>query len=191
MSTPEESQSIRNYYAGQKLSSDALDRIHANAKLTRPAHFERGRLLAAAAAVAVLFMLGVFSWYALQPDATERIAAEVRTNYAKHLDPEVRAGDFELLAAGLSRLGFPLAPSGDGSQLNGWQVAGGRYCSLAGELAAQVNLTDAQGRKSLLYVVALSEALEKAEVGELSYADAKVHLWKDAGRLYVQAIPNG
>ncbi len=189
MSTTEESESIRDYYAGQNLTSDALDRMHANARLTRSGRFNRRRLLTAAAAVAVLSLVAAMAWYELQPDATERIAEEVRTNYAKHLDPEVRASDFETLAAGLSRLGFALAPSGSGLQLKGWHVEGGRYCSLAGELAAQVNLTDSKGRKSLLYVVALSEALNQAKVGELSYADAKVRLWKDAGRLYVQAIP--
>ena len=189
MSENDLSEHIRDYYAGQEVEAETIRRWHENAELTRPVRFRRSRVLAVAAVAAVLLVLGVLSRQGWQLDATERIDREVLTNYAKHLEPEVRADNFEALTAGLSRLGFALAPTGEVSPLHGWQVEGGRYCSLAGELAAQVNLIDAQGRKSLLYVVALSEELAAAEPGERRYAGARVRLWKDANRVYVQAIP--
>lgn len=98
--------------------------------------------------------------------------------------------DFDALAVGLSRLGYPLAPTTSSSLLTAWQVKGGRYCSLDGEFAAQINLTDQAGRKSLLYVAALSDNLRQTEMGERTYADATLRLWKDDGRLFVQAIPS-
>jgi hypothetical protein len=184
------SEKLRDYYAGQELSNDAIRRIHENAKLTRPSLFSFRPILGLATAAVALVSVAVF-YLGLTPGLDDRIDSEVRKNYAKDLDPEVKANDFDTLATGLSRLGFALAPTTSSSRLEGWKVEGGRYCSLDGEFAAQVNLTDEAGRKSLLYVVSLSENLDRTDVGERTYDDATLRLWKDDGRLFVQAIPNG
>jgi len=74
-------------------------------------------------------------------------------------------------------------------RLRGWRVEGGRYCSLAGELAAQINLSDGAGRKSLLYVVPVPGELREAQSGERTYEGGTVRLWTDDGRLFAQANP--
>jgi len=191
MSGPTE-QPLRDYYREQALDESALRRIHESALFASPGKSRRARRkpLAAAAVVLVLLLAGgALVWRAATPDVTELVAREVRTNYAKDLEPEVRAGDFAELAAGLPRLGFALTPTLESVPLAGWRVVGGRYCSLVGELAAQVNLTDEAGREALLYVVPLVGGLRAVEVGPHSHEDADIHVWKDARRLYVQAIP--
>jgi len=191
MSRPIE-QPLRNYYKEQALDESDLRRIHESALFAGSGKPPRPRWMPVAAVVLVLVFLvggGGLIWRATTPDLTDLIAREVRTNYAKDLDPEVRADDFDELAAGLPRLGFALAPTTESVPLPGWRVAGGRYCSLGGELAAQVNLTDQTGRESLLYVVPLVAGLRGVEAGPHPHKDADIHVWKDARRLYVQAIP--
>ena len=185
-------QPLRDYYREQALEESALRRIHESALFASPVKSPRAKrkLLAVAAVILVLLLGGGgLVWRAATPDMTALIAREVRTNYAKDLEPEVRAGGFSELAEGLPRLGFALSPSVESVPLAGWRVVGGRYCSLAGELAAQVNLTDAAGRDSLLYVVPLVGQLSDVEVGPHSHEDAVIHVWKDGRRLFVQAIP--
>lgn len=192
----ETDQPLRDYYASQRLDETAVQRIHENAAIgagtgsARP--WRTGwRVQPWAAVLALAFVLGAGAlvWSVAIPGPTARIDAEVRTNYAKDLEPEVEADDFKTLAVGLPRLGFGLAPSTEAGPLVGWQVEGGRYCSLAGELAAQINLSDAQGRRSLLYVVPLVDSLQDVEPGARRHASTDVHIWRDAQRLYVQAIP--
>ncbi|MGJ3243551.1 MAG: hypothetical protein ACFE0O_11450 [Opitutales bacterium] len=191
----ETEQPLRAYYLGQRLDETALSRIHENALLAetgrdrpRPRPVRKPALVVGLV-LALLLGAGGLAWRVAVPDATAHIDAEVRTNYAKDLEPEVRADNFAELAAGLPRLGFALAPSTEEGPLTGWQVTGGRYCSLAGELAAQINLSDARGRQSLLYIVPLVEALQAVEPGVRRHAATDVHIWRDAQRLYVQAIP--
>lgn len=188
----ETEQPLRDYYLSHSLDETALSRIHENAMLARTVRGDRSfwkPALAAVLAVALLLGAGGLVWRVAAPGATARIDAEVRTNYAKDLAPEVRANNFAELAAGLPRLGFALAPSSDTGPLTGWQVEGGRYCSLADELAAQVNLSDARGRRSLLYIVPLVEDLQAVEPGVHRHATTDVHIWRDSQRLYIQAIP--
>lgn len=185
-------QPLRDYYADQSLDESALRRIHENATLAGSGRRRSvvSRLALAAALVLLLGLGGTVLWWQLStPSPTERIDTEVRTNYAKDLKPEVRAGDFETLAAGLPRLRFALSPSTESGPLAGWRVEGGRYCSLAGELAAQVNLSDGRDRRALLYVVPLVDALREVEPGVRRHEETDIHIWRDAHRLYVQAIP--
>jgi len=188
----ETEQPLRDYYMSQRLEDTALHRIHGNAVIGSAGpvgHLWQTRALAAVLALAFVMGAGALVWKVAAPGPTARIDAEVRTNYAKDLEPEVRADDYAALAAGLPRLGFGLAPSTEAGPLAGWQVEGGRYCSLAGELAAQINLSDAAGRRSLLYVVPLVDSLQAVEPGVRRHAATDVHIWRDAQRLYVQAIP--
>jgi len=188
----ETEQPLRDYYMSQRLEDGALHRIHGNAVIGatgRGSRFRRARAWAAVLAPAFVLGAGALVWKAAAPGPTARIDAEVRTNYAKDLEPEVRADDYATLAAGLPRLGFALVPSTEAGPLAGWQVEGGRYCSLAGELAAQINLSDARGRRSLLYVVPLVNSLQAVDPGVRRHAATDVHIWRDAQRLYVQAIP--
>jgi len=183
----EVSEPVRAYYAGQELSEEAVRRLHENAKWARPSFFARPKALWAVAGCVLALGIAAAIWSVTRPGVTERIGAEVLTNYAKDLEPEVRAADLEALAAGLPRLDFAL--TADASRLRGWRVEGGRYCSLAGELAAQINLSDGAGRKSLLYVVPVHGELREAQSGERTYEGGTVRLWTDDGRLFAQAIP--
>ena len=86
---------------------------------------------------------------------------------------------------GLEKIGFPLAPT-QPQLLAGYEVKGGRYCSIQEELAAQVILTDSGGRRCTLFIAPLTPRLSgsRPETLAVPKAKAKVQLWHDGHRLF-------
>jgi len=181
-------QQIRDYYAEQKLDANSLERILQAGQMARRPWW---RLIGARTAVAALAVLAAGVWFTVQAtdeNVTKRVGEEVVTNYLKHLDPEVTASSFSEIQLALPRLAFALAPS-QPSMLAGWTPVGGRYCSLNGELAAQISLMNQNGEPGILYITPLTESLEGVDPCVQRYAQCEVHIWKDAHRLFVQARP--
>lgn len=178
-------QRIRDYYSQQGLDDPALDRIYQAGRLTR----RRWWAVAGWAVAAVLALILSLSAILLPlPDEqlTESVGLEVVKNHEKQLSPETEGTSFQEIQVALPRLSFALAPEHP-NLLGDWRLAGGRYCSLGGELAAQINLQNSRGERATLYIAPLTSSLEKVDPCIRRYDGAEVHFWRDAHRLFALA----
>jgi len=179
-------QELRDYYASQSLSADSVEHILASAKMVRPPVWRQPAWIAAAAALALLLSAVTVLVPRMPPGITTLVAAEVAGNHKKHLEPEVRAANFAAIQKALPRLDFSIAPTRP-DLLAGLTVQGGRYCSVQGELAAQIAMSDSTGKPCTLYVAPLTEALDRVKPGMTTAGGVQIQLWQDAHRLYVLA----
>jgi hypothetical protein len=179
-------QELRDYYSSQSLSADRVEQILAAAKIVRPPVWRQPAWMAAAAALVLLLAAVAFFVQQAPPGITPRVAAEVARNHNKLLEPEVRAVDFAAIQKALPRLDFSIAPTRP-DLLAGLSVRGGRYCSVQGQLAAQIALRDSEGKRCTLYVLPLTDTLARVRPGVMTAGGAKIQLWHDAHRLYVLA----
>ncbi len=177
---------LRDYYGGQSLSDDRVEKILASAKVVRMPFYRQPGWIAAAAAIALLLVGVVLVLPGGGSGLDQRIAVEVAKNHSKALASEVSSESFARIQAALPRLDFRIAPTRP-EMLAGLTVLGGRYCSIQGELAAQIALRDEEGRACTLYVAPLTEALDQARTGVREVDGVGVETWRDAHRLFVLA----
>ncbi|MGF1657098.1 MAG: hypothetical protein ACFCU3_08990 [Verrucomicrobiales bacterium] len=182
-------QKLQDYYNSRSLSADQVERIIKSGDMVK----SDGKLSPGwwfAAAAVVLLCLGLLSIQSNEAALQKRAAVEVAKNHSKDLAPEIFSTSFGEIQTALPRLDFPLEPT-QPELLTGLTVLGGRYCSLQGELAAQVSLVDGEGRGCTLYITPLTEEMKKIQPGVRELPEGlKVSIWHDAHRLFALARPD-
>ncbi|MEM7792170.1 MAG: hypothetical protein AAF546_12270 [Verrucomicrobiota bacterium] len=178
-------QQLRDYYESQRLPEEKIDEILGSGQ-TRRSNFRRHWIGLAAAAVIILCLLGVFFLRQWQPSLEIQVADEVLKNHAKQLAPEIHAAGFAEIQAALPRLDFPIVPT-QSDILASLVVQGGRYCSIQGELAAQISLLDALGEPCTLYIAPLTESLAQLRPGIYEREKGVVQIWHDQHRIFAIA----
>ena len=63
----------------------------------------------------------------------------------------------------------------------GLRLAGARYCSVQGCMAAQVSVVDEAGESWTLYQVRPDERLAKLDAAKIEIDGVDVELWREAG----------
>lgn len=179
-------QRIRDYYAQQELDAAALERVYKAGRLARRSWWGPAGW-AVAAAVALVFTLSPIFLPLPDDSLTESVGLEVLKNHEKQLAPEATGTSFQEIHSALPRLRFALAPERT-ELLGDWRPEGGRYCSLAGELAAQISLENSRGERATLYIAPLTSTLEGVDPCVRRYEDAELHFWRDAHRLFALAV---
>lgn len=105
-------------------------------------------------------------------------------NHRKQLAPEVVSSSWEETQGYLNRLSFSITPT-DWSPLSDQVLVGGRYCSIQGELAAQLLLQNqATGRMCSLYIAPATPELDRVGEVRAKYDGAQVWIWRDRGRIF-------
>ena len=208
------SEHLRQYYEGQRLSSETIAHLGAMAEArstgagrkTKPAstgdriwprRWLGGGLAAAALALVVVF-IGVYSPERSTergPSArltgaglTEAIAREIARNHRKQEKVQFVARDFVELRRKMPKLDFPTIASAR-LDLERLRLLGGRYCSLRGQIANQIMLKDDKGRIHTLYETRASDAMVGFTEGELKIDGLRVSLWRESGLLFGHARP--
>jgi hypothetical protein len=197
---------LRGFYQRQSIAPATVDRLkrklNAAATTTVAAgesvtaslsRLRRPVLIAAVfstiAAVAALVLL-VFWLSITRPD--ERVAhlaaQEVALNHHKQLAVEYPAATIDQLAGAMSKLDFtPVMPQR--FRDNDHRVIGARYCSLRGQIAAQIRLTDTSGRTCTLYEARPMNELAEVAAAEFEIDGCRIEVWREAGLLMVLAGP--
>lgn len=179
-------QKLRDYYADQRLSPAKLDHLlELDSLMHRPAR-RMPTWQVCAAALALALGPGLWAGRVILDLPSRAVTAEVVKNHRKSLEPEILSGDFTVIQAGLSRIDFALSPT-QPELLVGYKVRGGRYCSLQGELAAQINLIAPDGTPCTLYVAPLRSEVRPPRQGVRQHEGSTVQIWHDAHRLFVLA----
>ena len=183
---------IRKHYASRRLSPEAVARIQSAPVPRASSRFRASRSPWLAAAAAVLLAVGVALWSNFQGPGTEhpmaaRLRVEVVLNHEKYPRPEIQTGDLALLAADLNRkVGFDLNRAASGLPA-GFQLEGGRKCSLLGKPAAQIHLTRNGKVQGSLYVTT-SPVLPPGTPFTAGWQNGyHVRTWESRGMFYALA----
>ena len=137
-------------------------------------------LLKAAAVV----LLAVGSWAVLSNRGAggiaRSIAEEIAMNHNKHLDAEFETASYAELRRTMDRLDFSLIePHRAG--VDGLRLLGARYCSIQGQLVAQLRLETGDGQHVTLFQTASAGDLQRLEETQLRAGGLAIELWREDG----------
>jgi hypothetical protein len=172
---------VRRHYEDQGLSEERLGELRAIARsgATGRARSRSWLRYGMAAAVLVTATIGVFLAFPRSAVA-ERVIREIAMKHNKALDMEFRVSCCEDLCECMSKLDCrPVTP--ERIRERGLRVVGARYCSVEGELAAQIRLEDEKGRRYTLYQCRCTPDLEKIEEASDTVNGVRVEVWREAG----------
>ncbi|MEO0587603.1 MAG: hypothetical protein AAF078_08180 [Planctomycetota bacterium] len=155
---------LRDHYAAKRPSPEAMQAFKAAVATEPPAVIATVapaqpslavRLGWAAAGLAAAIALVVFVGSVVAPSddgLTDRVHAQIALNHRKDLASEWQTSDIAALCRTMDKLVFDLKLP-DTGPLEGTRLLGGRYCSIDGELAAQLHLVGADDQPCTLYVM--------------------------------------
>ncbi len=168
---------IKDYYAEAELSEGRVDAILAGAPpRATPPRVWYMRLAAVAATLVLGF--GFLHFYLTERDTAMRVLAEIAMNHKKQLAVEVTADNFVDIGRALEQLEFQV-PRPE-RLLAGFELFGGRYCSIQGNLAAQLKLRDPEnGAVHTLYVTGLTSGLAGVADGTAIHDGVEITLWHE------------
>lgn len=203
---------LKDYYAEKELSEEQLDRLMAlqtesdstqlNREvpnlvsnkpftktikiLTRLFQNLSGYRIAAYATTCVLLiglilLLNLFN----QTSLTQRVMDEIAYNHRQEMPVEVAANSISVIGQYLNRLSFSLI-SPQSLAENGWQLIGGRYCSINGKLAAQLKVRNiSENKVYTLYQASTEGKLVQpdASLKSSTVNGVKVLIWSEQGLL--------
>jgi anti-sigma factor RsiW len=117
----------------------------------------------------------------------ERVLAEVAMNHRKQLDVEFVADQYLQLQQELDRLDFSIVPKGSALTRN-YRLVGGRYCSIQGQLAAQLKVEDKMSGEWLtLYIAPLNDELQRLSSSDQTHSGVYIRLWQEDERFFALA----
>ena len=201
------SHELKSFYKGRELDSNQLARLQSiamaaennasdhNEKIPNVAvpstPWWRHPIVAPLLSAAIALLAGI--WIASQPAqiSLESIRKEVVKNHLKRLPMDIETSNVAAIAEKLDRLDFALVTPELG-QLGQHQVIGGRYCSIGGNIAAQLKIERDGGKFSTLYITAATpienEMKQVVAAPFQSVQDGvQVKLWKENDLIYVLA----
>ena len=172
---------LRRYYRGQSLSAERAAAIARSGQGQVRAWWRWGWVAAA------VVLLAGGGWYRLGGGGADAALAEIAYNHQKAVVLEVVSPSYDVVQAQLPRLGFSVLSS-KAAFLRNYTLVGGRYCSLQGELAAQLRMVDrVEGDSLTVYVCKLAGALQDLAPLEKAYDGVDIRLWEDGGRFFALA----
>jgi hypothetical protein len=180
---------IKRYYESQDLSPEAIKRLRAMIAAGPPTSRRRTlRWLAAAGLVIVAVSLAVIV-FVNRSTAAEQIAREAAIEHNRRLGVEVAASDYAALRVKMERLDFtPVEPSSFAAMP--MRLLGGRYVSLTGQPAVQLELVDMHGERCTLIEARLSDPLKSVRGTSHFQVDGlRIDVWNENGLVMVLARP--
>ncbi len=191
---------VKGYYSSQTLSPEKLQALmsieapEAEAAGQLPSwqitywmerwRFQRNLSIAAGL---LLLVVGTFQLQSLMAPAMGslpyRVAQEIALNHNKQLANEFEVTTFSKLAALMIKLDF-VPYIAQRVEVLDYLMTGGRYCSIQGQLAAQVRLVGEQEKDITLYQTQLNEELATLQESEYVVDGVNVQLWLENGRLF-------
>ena len=147
--------SVKDYIESQELTNEQLESVTnlLNSKHHKQLKEQQSNVRAIAAVVLVVLVVGIYLGYIgnNQKDIPQLIAEEVAHNHLKMKPLEVSGDSLNDVRAYFNKLDFSLTHSHYIAG-NNLQLLGGRYCSIQGETAAQLQMRDeTTGNTQIVY----------------------------------------
>ncbi len=180
---------VKRYYKKQKLSSDVLARMSAMTDAQsqkKQSIWQKGKYFAIAASFALVVLTGAQLTHFLQTsggDLIARVAQEVALNHNKQLASEFISDNYSKLAVTMDKLDFTITPP-ELLKDSGYKLLGARYCSIQGNIAAQIKLIDSKGESTTLYVTQLNEKLAALQNQSQLYEGLLISNWYEGDLFY-------
>jgi len=116
-------------------------------------------------------------------DISQRAHDEIALNHRKQLPADWLTTDLATLNTAMDKLTFELHLPND-QALDSLRLVGGRYCSLQGQLAAQLTLLDDNDQPCTLLVLPDTPELRHVASADSTQTDIKITTWRDQGLLF-------
>lgn len=181
--------SLKSHFEELELSNEQLENLQKLGHKKPKSKKVLGTILFAVAASALAYLFITGGAYDRNL-ALEKVAQEIAYNHAKGMRPEVLSKEYEEVSHFLGKLDFALIVPKRFSK-DSWELIGGRYCSIAGKIAAQLRLRHrTTGQIYTLYEAQIPQTL-KGQVleADLEKQGSHVTLWKERGLLLGLAGP--
>lgn len=189
--------SVKRHYQNCSLSLEKLQRLQAMADIQNPDESRnnkfwqlRHRLVLVASFVFILIS-GVQFFYiqkAPEGDLLLRVAQEVELNHSKQLASDYSSDNYTQLAGLMSKLEFELKEPAL-IPVKGYQLIGARYCSIQGQIAAQLKLENLQGEKITLFATRVNDELATLHNKNQLRKGMLVRSWKEGSVFFSLVSP--
>lgn len=175
--------SIKSYYQAQALSKEQLNRLMGYQRLPRKQPSKSGWVALSGLAASFVLMIGLFWGGYFQSSLSQSVAKEIAMNHIKQMEVEYKGSRFAELAQQMKQLDFQLRRPSK-LPLSDLRLVGSRYCSIQGQIAAQVKLKDTHNRLYTLYQTQLRESLRGLTQTELMVKGVKVTIWREGDAVF-------
>jgi len=135
------------------------------------------------AAMFVIAMLLIPIFWQSGDTLLQRVAREVALNHNKQLESDYVSDSYKYLASVMERLDF-LPAASVLLQKNNYQITGARYCSIQGQIAAQIKLVSPVGGVLTLYQTRLNDELAILDNQHYTINNVQVKNWQEDGIFY-------
>ena len=183
-------ENVKKYYERKSLSEEKVDLLTGRgSKDQSPWSEYRVIWISAVATVLVIGLIFAYQQLTLM-DLEGRVFKEIAMNHKKELSVEFETNSLGQLQASLDKLDFDLIKADEFVSSN-YELIGGRYCSIQGNLAAQLTvINNESGKSETLYVTTATGELENLKDTSFNYKGTRIKLWKEDGNLYGLAYDN-
>lgn len=113
----------------------------------------------------------------------ERVADEIAMNHLRNLAVEYSSGDINKISAAMTELGFSLRQPAS-SALAGLTLIGARYCSIQGQIAAQLKYQDQDKKITTLYQTQSNPLLENLAFSDEDHDGVQIIIWREGDIVY-------
>lgn len=183
---------VKEHYAAQTLPDDVLEQWVADAQaadqaLLGPTIWQRithhkGLGIAAAACV-FMAVIAVVHNVGVHAERTERALKEVAMNHFTRLELEFKDSSIDSIDEQMVLLPFDMTLPLE--IVKHYTVQGARYCSLSGQLAAHIKLTNPATDKTVsVFMTRAADELDAIDDSAKSVDGVDVKIWRESGLLY-------
>ena len=177
---------FKESYQQECLPESRLNAILADTEVLKRGFYRRLSLYTSFTAATVAMLVFSFQLYR-RNTITNNVIREIATNHTSNLALEVKADNYKELSHKMIKVGFPIKPT-DEPVDHFYTLRGGRYSTIGGELAAQVNLRNKIRKQNhTLYAVKLNHNLNAVKSDSYEKNGVGVRVWKNNDMLYAIA----
>ena len=186
---------LQEHYRARELDPATLRRLQALTEAVPTIRSTIGRQWSVLTAAAVLLIaavsLFVGSRTSESPEVqslnagviSRAIADEIAMNHNKQLDLDLITPSLDEVRDQMTRLDFALIDSPSMAE-GGLQLIGARYCSIQGQLAAQLRFQSLSGDFVTLYQSPAVESMDRPLAAAHSTEGVAVRIWEEQGVLF-------
>ena len=181
---------LKKYYESKSLPEEKIELLTGSDKDQMSPMNEYGLIWKSAVAVIVIIgFIFAYQQFTLM-NLEGRVFKEIAMNHKKELNIEFPTDSLTELKANLDKLDFDLLKAQE--FLSGsYELIGGRYCSIQGNLAAQLSIKNKENNNiETLYVTGATGELQNLKATKFNYQGTHITVWNEDGNLYGLASNN-
>lgn len=173
-------QNIKKYYSSKTLPKEKVDLLLSNRSSTKGFGSVGKIAIAALLIVGFIFTITQFQ----SSNIEDRIVKEITMNHNKQLNVEFPSDSLSDLQTKLTKLDFKLDKA-EGVISDNYILMGGRYCSIQGNLAAQLKIKDKNTNIiETLYITDINPELSNVKSTNINSDGVNIKVWNQDGLLY-------